>query len=146
MHLQYWVQCLWHGQSPGAVSIWRCHLTSIGIPMLLIRGSRDRLIFNIGIPYLERPSLYWYGALVPWWEIHRCFIVHMFLLLRHLFIMNTLRMVAVCDRLIANQGPNVHHTTHVAITCEMVNWILSSYNIIENESGGINITHMWSSF
>ena len=33
-----------------AVSISRCHLTSIGIPMLKIRRSHDRLIFNMGIP------------------------------------------------------------------------------------------------
>ena len=33
----------------GAVSILRCRLTSIGIPMLKIRRSPDRLIFNMGI-------------------------------------------------------------------------------------------------
>ena len=38
------------GLKPGAVSIWRCRLTSIAIPMLRIRRSRDRLIFNMGIP------------------------------------------------------------------------------------------------
>ena len=38
----------------GAVSIWRCRLTSIGIPMLKIRRSRDRLMFNIVIPYLGK--------------------------------------------------------------------------------------------
>ena len=36
----------------GAVSIWRCRLTSIGIPVIKIRWSRDRLIFNMGIPIL----------------------------------------------------------------------------------------------
>ena len=40
----------------GAVSIQRCRLTRIGIPLLKIRRSRDR--------YLERPSLYWNGAQV----------------------------------------------------------------------------------
>ena len=29
--------------------------------MLKIRRSRDHLMFNMGIPYLERPSLYWNG-------------------------------------------------------------------------------------
>ena len=33
----------------GAVLIWRCHLTSIGIPMSKIRRSRDSHIFNMGI-------------------------------------------------------------------------------------------------
>ena len=35
----------------GAVSIQTCRLTSIGIPILKIRRSRDRLIFNMGILY-----------------------------------------------------------------------------------------------
>ena len=34
----------------------RCHLTSIWSPMLKIRRSRDRLIFNMESSYLERPS------------------------------------------------------------------------------------------
>ena len=34
----------------GDVSIYRCYLTGIEIPMLKIRRSRDRLIFNMGIP------------------------------------------------------------------------------------------------
>ena len=34
------------------------------IPMLKIRRSRDRIIFNMGIPFLERPSLYWNRAQV----------------------------------------------------------------------------------
>ena len=34
------------------------------IPMLKIRRSHDRLIFNMGIPYMERRSLYWNTALV----------------------------------------------------------------------------------
>ena len=38
----------------GAVSIKRCRLTGIGIPMLKIRRSHDRLIFNMTIPYLEK--------------------------------------------------------------------------------------------
>ena len=38
----------------GGVSIKRCRLTSIWIPMLKIRWSRNRLIFNMGIPYLGK--------------------------------------------------------------------------------------------
>ena len=30
----------------GVIAIWRCRLTSKGIPMLKIRRSHDRLIFN----------------------------------------------------------------------------------------------------
>ena len=41
----------------GAVSVWRCRLTSIGIPMLKIRRSHDRLIFNMGIPIPEKDGL-----------------------------------------------------------------------------------------
>ena len=37
-----------------AVSIKRCRLTNIGISMLKIRRSRDRLIFNMEIPYLGK--------------------------------------------------------------------------------------------
>ena len=53
-----------HG--PGAVSIWICRLSRIGIPMLKIRRSLDRLIFNMAIAIhgLERPSLYWDRAQV----------------------------------------------------------------------------------
>ena len=35
-----------------------CVLTSIGIPMLKIRRSRDRLIFNMGIPIPGKDGLY----------------------------------------------------------------------------------------
>ena len=38
-------------QNQGAVSTSRCRPTSIGIPIWKIRRSRDRLIFNMGIPY-----------------------------------------------------------------------------------------------
>ena len=48
------------------VSIWRCHLTSIGIPMIKIRRSHDRLIFIIGFPYLKRWSLYRDWDQLPW--------------------------------------------------------------------------------
>ena len=42
----------------GGVSIWRCRLTSIGIPMLKIRRSCDCLIFHMGIPISWKDSLY----------------------------------------------------------------------------------------
>ena len=42
----------------GTVSILRCRLTSIGIPMLKIRRSHDRLIFNMGILISGRDSFY----------------------------------------------------------------------------------------
>ena len=40
----------------GLVSIYRCHLTSIGNPIVEIRRSADRLISTVGFPILER----WY--------------------------------------------------------------------------------------
>ena len=43
---------------PGGVSIYICHVTSIGIPMLKIRRSRDRLIFNMGIHIPGKDGLY----------------------------------------------------------------------------------------
>ena len=43
---------------PGGVSIWRCRLTSIRIPILKIRRSRDRLIFNLGIPIPKIDGVY----------------------------------------------------------------------------------------
>ena len=42
----------------GAVSIKRCCLTSIGIPMLKIRLSHDCVIFNMGIPTPGKDGLY----------------------------------------------------------------------------------------
>ena len=50
-------------REPGPVSIWRCRLTNIGIPIILIRRSHC-LIFIKEIPCRERPTLYWDG---PWW-------------------------------------------------------------------------------
>ena len=44
-------QAVEHTVDPGIGSILRCCLTNIGIFMLKIRRSRDRLIFNMGIPY-----------------------------------------------------------------------------------------------
>ena len=49
-----------HIQRP--VSIKRYRLTGIGFRVLKIRRSSDRLIFNMGIPYLERLPLYWNGV------------------------------------------------------------------------------------
>ena len=42
----------------GAVSIWRCRITSIGIPMLKIRRSHECLIFNMGIPIPGKDGFY----------------------------------------------------------------------------------------
>ena len=42
----------------GADSIKRCHLTSIGNPIVEIRRSYDRLISTIGFPILVRCNLY----------------------------------------------------------------------------------------
>ena len=42
----------------GAESIWRCHLTSIGNPIVQIRRSYDRLISTMGFPILIRWHLY----------------------------------------------------------------------------------------
>ena len=39
-----------------------------GIPILKIRRSRDRLIFNMGIPILVRRHIYIETA--PWWDVH----------------------------------------------------------------------------
>ena len=49
----YW-SGLYIDAAQGTVSIYRCHFTNIGIPMLKIRRSPDRLIFNMGIPYLGK--------------------------------------------------------------------------------------------
>ena len=46
------------GPSEDRLSIWRCRLTSIGIPILKIRRSRDRLIFNMAIPVPGKDGLY----------------------------------------------------------------------------------------
>ena len=42
----------------GGVSLQKCRLTGIGIPMLKIRRSPDRLIFNTGIPIPGNNPLY----------------------------------------------------------------------------------------
>ena len=42
----------------GPDSIYRCRLTSIGIPMLKIRRSRDRLVLNMEIPIPGKDGLY----------------------------------------------------------------------------------------
>ena len=50
----------------GAVSVSKCRLTSMGISMLKIRRSHDRLIFNMGIPITGKDGfLYRDGALIP---------------------------------------------------------------------------------
>ena len=50
----------------GGISIQRCHLTSIGIPMLKIRRSRDRFIFNMEIPIPGKDGLY--IEMEPWFR------------------------------------------------------------------------------
>ena len=50
----------------GAVSIWICHLTNIAISMLKIRRTYNCLIFNMGIQYQERWSLYWGGTRISY--------------------------------------------------------------------------------
>ena len=47
----------WSGTG-GCLNIKICRLTSIGMPMLKIRRSRDRLIFNMGIPIPGKDGLY----------------------------------------------------------------------------------------
>ena len=49
---------LWGLRDLGTVSIERCRLTSIVIPMLKTRRSRNRLIFNMGIPIPGKDGLY----------------------------------------------------------------------------------------
>ena len=41
----------------GPLSIWRCHLTNIGIPIIKIRQSPDHFIFIIEIPICEKAVL-----------------------------------------------------------------------------------------
>ena len=41
------------------LSLYSYRLTSSGIPMIKIRRSYVRIIFMIGIPMPQRPSLYW---------------------------------------------------------------------------------------
>ena len=55
VYMQHWEANIFiiqhkHTRDLGAVSIYRCHLTSLEIPMLKIRWSCDHLIFNMGIP------------------------------------------------------------------------------------------------
>ena len=52
--------------SLGAESIKRCHLTSIGNPIVEIRRSYDRLISTMGFPILVRRYLYIQSG--PWWH------------------------------------------------------------------------------
>ena len=55
---QWWTSALTRMCHQGVVSILRCRLTSIGITMLKIRRSHDRLIFNIGIPIPRKDGPY----------------------------------------------------------------------------------------
>ena len=40
---------IWYVTQPGTVSIWRSHLSNIGIPIIKITGSHERLFFITGI-------------------------------------------------------------------------------------------------
>ena len=51
----------------GPDSIYRCHLTSIGNPIVEIRQSQDRLTSTMGFPILVRCHLYFETA--PWDEL-----------------------------------------------------------------------------
>ena len=69
------VQVLWgllykNMKDQGSVS--RCRLTSIGIPMLKIRQSHDRLIFNMGIPIPGKDGLYIDTG--PWRQVKECMV------------------------------------------------------------------------
>ena len=52
------IKTIFPGKDQGPVSIWRPSFPGMGIPMLKIRRSQDRLIFNMGIPILVRLHLY----------------------------------------------------------------------------------------
>ena len=49
----------WYRRSPGAVSVYRCRLTSIWIPML--KTSTAVLSLSWESPYMEKRSTYWNG-------------------------------------------------------------------------------------
>ena len=53
----------------GSVSIYRCCMTSIGIPVFKIRRLRDRLIFNTGISYLGQPVIHMWVWI---WSLNHC--------------------------------------------------------------------------
>ena len=65
----------------GPISIWSPSFPGMGIPMLKIRRSQDRLIFNIGIPILVR---HLYIETPPRWS-WQCliFIMRLSLLVKH---------------------------------------------------------------
>ena len=49
--------------SIGVDSIWKLHLTSIGIRIMHIRRSRDCVTFIMGIPVQVKRCLYWIDKL-----------------------------------------------------------------------------------
>ena len=67
------------GRGLGAVSIQRCRFTKIRIPMLKIRRSSDRLIFNMGIAIPGKDGLYVETG--PWCLIIYNTVVHLYSLL-----------------------------------------------------------------
>ena len=61
----------YHGnRALGPDSIKRCHLTSIGNPIVEIRRSYDRLISTMGFPIPVRRHLYIESG--PWWWQQQC--------------------------------------------------------------------------
>ena len=56
-----------HFSKTGDVSIYGCHLTGIGIPIIKIRRSHDNLIFTEKL-YREIQSLYWNRIQFAKWE------------------------------------------------------------------------------
>ena len=56
----------YHIRDLGPDSIKRCHLTSIGNPIVEIRRSYDRLISTMGFPILVRWHLYIESGPWPW--------------------------------------------------------------------------------
>ena len=66
---QWWPSSLRHYVSPGPRLNIKTIFPGMGIPMLKIRRSRDRLIFNMGIPILVRWHLHIETAPWPQWII-----------------------------------------------------------------------------
>ena len=55
---------------PGAVSVYRCCFTTIGIPIIKIRWSHGCLIFTLGILYLKLKDSFYFEMGPMWWYIY----------------------------------------------------------------------------
>ena len=64
----YWNK-VWGGGG-GVGSIYKCHLTNVGNPIVEIRRSYDRLISTMGYPILVRWHLYIESG--PWGSVNKC--------------------------------------------------------------------------